>query len=185
VALQEAASLVGALHLEATAAAAELLVRAEVVEQCPDVQQFRVEAEAAVAALQAAPPVDRREWWYTRSLVRSRISSVASRASLVSGTVTSAAVCPLLVIDVSLCPYVERGETPAHPPRRRGPGMAAAAVADVMHVGFLRLSPVIPASRCRPGSRPAMRATYPTVADQARRRRAARLGDQSADQPGR
>src|ERR1700734_98790 len=52
------AGLVGAVHLEAAAAIAELCVQAEVVEHRPDVQQFGVEAEAAVAALQAAPPED-------------------------------------------------------------------------------------------------------------------------------
>jgi len=79
---------VGAVHLEAPAAAAELLVQAEVVEHRPDVQQFRVETEIPVSALQAAEPEDRREWWKTRSLVDSRTSSVASRASFVSGTGT-------------------------------------------------------------------------------------------------
>lgn len=46
----EAAGLVGAVHLEAPAAAAELLVQAEVVEHRPEVQQFGIIAELAVAA---------------------------------------------------------------------------------------------------------------------------------------
>jgi hypothetical protein len=58
VAVQEAAGLVGAVHLEAAAAVAELLVQAEVVEHRPEIEQFGIVAEAAVAALQAAPPVD-------------------------------------------------------------------------------------------------------------------------------
>src|ERR1700751_3858979 len=55
MAVQEAAGLIGAVHLETPAAAAELLVQAEVVEHRPYVQQFGVEAEIPVAALQAAP----------------------------------------------------------------------------------------------------------------------------------
>jgi precorrin-6B methylase 2 len=58
VALEEAAGLVSAIHLESPAAAAKLLVQAQVVEHRPDVHQFRVEAETAVAALQAAEPVN-------------------------------------------------------------------------------------------------------------------------------
>ena len=58
MALEEAAGLVSAVDLEASAAVAELAVQAQVVEQRPDVEQFRVEAEIPVAALQGAPPVD-------------------------------------------------------------------------------------------------------------------------------
>ena len=57
MALQELARLVGAVHLEPPTAPAELLVEAEIVEHRPDVEQFRIEAQAAVAALQAAEPV--------------------------------------------------------------------------------------------------------------------------------
>jgi hypothetical protein len=49
--VQEPAGLIGAVHLEAPAAAAELLVEPQVVEHRPDVDQFGVEAEAPVAAL--------------------------------------------------------------------------------------------------------------------------------------
>ena len=58
VALQEAARFAGTVHLEAPATAAELGVQAQVVEHRPDVQEFRVEAEPPVPALQAAEPED-------------------------------------------------------------------------------------------------------------------------------
>src|SRR6202171_1955004 len=57
VALQELARLVSAVHLEPSPARAELLVETQIVKHRPNVEQFRVEAQAAVAALQAAEPV--------------------------------------------------------------------------------------------------------------------------------
>src|SRR3954469_24618215 len=58
VPLQEAPGLVCTVHLEAPAAATELLIQTQVVEHRSDVQQFRVETEPAVSALQTAEPED-------------------------------------------------------------------------------------------------------------------------------
>src|SRR5438128_1925311 len=57
VALQELARLVSAVHLEPSPARAELLVETQIVKHRPNVEQLRIEAQAAVAALQAAEPV--------------------------------------------------------------------------------------------------------------------------------
>src|SRR5882757_694764 len=58
VALQEPAGFVGAVQLEAPAAATELLVQAEIMEHRPDVEEFGVEAPASVATLHTAEPED-------------------------------------------------------------------------------------------------------------------------------
>src|SRR5216683_2970329 len=57
VALQELARLVSAVHLEPSPIGAERLAKADIVEHRTDVEQLRIEAQAAVAALQAAEPV--------------------------------------------------------------------------------------------------------------------------------
>ena len=57
VALQKPTRFVGAVHLEPPPVRAEFLVETEIVEHRPNVEQFRIEAQAAVAALQAAEPV--------------------------------------------------------------------------------------------------------------------------------
>ena len=55
--IEEPPGLVGAVHFEAPAVAAELLVQPEVVEHRADVEQLRVEAQSPLATLQAAEEV--------------------------------------------------------------------------------------------------------------------------------